>query len=63
MSQPDAISFLRGYTSDKGLIEHNPEKWLPERISQELPASGDATLKGKVRNDIRGKIQSGVLRV
>ena len=63
MPQPDAITFLRDYASEKGLVEHNPEEWLPARISQDLQPTGDSSLKGRIRNDIKGKIQRGVLRV
>ena len=51
-----AKDFLARYTK-------NPERWIPERIAQDLPATGDAALKGQERNDIKGKVINGVIRV
>ena len=51
-----AQDFLAKYTK-------NPERWIPERIAQDLPATGDAALRGKERNDVRGKVINGVIRV
>ena len=51
-----AKDFLDRYTK-------NPERWIPERIAQDLPAAGDAALKGAVRNDIKGKFANGILKV
>tara|TARA_R100001086_G_scaffold214134_1_gene130124 strand:+ start:174 stop:365 length:192 start_codon:yes stop_codon:yes gene_type:complete len=56
-SQVDpAKDFLAKYTK-------NPERWIPERIAQDLPATGEAALRGKERNDVRGKVINGVIRV
>ena len=56
-SQVDpAQDFLARYTK-------NPERWIPERIAQDLPATGDAALRGQERNDIKGKVINGVIRV
>tara|TARA_R100001082_G_scaffold83128_1_gene49869 strand:+ start:1100 stop:1288 length:189 start_codon:yes stop_codon:yes gene_type:complete len=41
----------------------NPENWIPDRIAQELPAVGDNALLGKERNDIKGKVMNGIIRV
>ena len=51
-----AQDFLAKYTK-------NPERWIPERIAQDLPATGEAALRGKERNDVRGKVINGVIRV
>ena len=51
-----AKDFLDRYTK-------NPERWIPERIAQDLPATGDAALRGQERNDIKGKVINGVIRV
>ena len=41
----------------------NPERWIPDRIAQDLPATGDAALRGQERNDIKGKVINGVIKV
>ena len=56
-SQVDSKNFLDEY------VAKNPERWIGERIAQDLPPTGDSSLKGRIRNDIKGKIQRGVLRV
>jgi|TARA_R100000152_G_C6677686_1_gene112362 hypothetical protein len=55
-SQLDPKSFLDHYTK-------NPERWIADRIAQDLPASGDAALRGQERNDIKGKVMNGIIRV
>jgi len=57
-SQVDSKSkaFLDGYVKD-------PTSWIASRIEQDLPAPGDSALKGSVRNDIKGKVDSGVIRI
>ena len=51
-----AKDFLDRYTK-------NPERWIPERIAQDLPTPGEAALRGSVRNDIKGKVASGIIKV
>ena len=41
----------------------NPERWIGDRIAQDVPAPGDGALRGTVRNDIKGKVDSGVIRI
>ena len=41
----------------------NPERWIGKRIADDLPDPGDGALKGSVRNDIKGKVDAGVIRV
>ena len=55
-SPVDAKPFLDNYVK-------NPENWIGERIAQDLPDPGDGALKGMVRNDIRGKVDSGVIKI
>ena len=56
-SQVDSKNFLDEY------VAKNPERWIGERIAQDLPAPGDAALNGSVRNDIKGKFANGILKV
>ena len=41
----------------------NPERWIGKRIAEDLPAPGDGALNGAVRNDIKGKVDAGIIRV
>jgi len=41
----------------------NPERWISDRIAQDVPAPGDSALNGTVRNDIKGKVDAGVIRI
>jgi hypothetical protein len=41
----------------------NPERWIGKRIAEDLPDPGDSALKGSVRNDIKGKVDAGVIRI
>ena len=56
-SQVDSKNFLDEY------VAKNPERWIGERIAQDLPAAGAAALNGSVRNDIKGKFANGILKV
>ena len=53
---PQAKSFLEAYV-------RNPERWIGKRIAEDLPAPGDAALDGAVRNDIKGKVDAGIIRI
>ena len=53
---PQSKAFLDEY------VKH-PERWIGKRIAEDLPAPGDGALSGAVRNDIKGKVDAGVLRV
>ena len=41
----------------------NPERWIADRIAQDVPTPGDSALNGTVRNDIKGKVDAGVIRI
>ena len=41
----------------------NPERWIGKRIAEDLPDPGDGAIKGSVRNDIKGKVDAGVIRI
>ena len=56
-SQVDSKNFLDDY------VAKNPERWIGERIAQDLPSTGDTALRGQERNDIKGKVINGVIRV
>ena len=53
---PQSKAFLDEYVK-------NPERWIGDRIAQEVPNPGDGALKGSVRNDIKGKVDAGVIRI
>tara|TARA_B100001094_G_scaffold130059_1_gene125937 strand:- start:223 stop:417 length:195 start_codon:yes stop_codon:yes gene_type:complete len=53
---PQSKSFLDEYVK-------NPERWIGDRIAQDVPNPGDSALKGAVRNDIKGKVDAGVIRI
>jgi len=53
---PQSKSFLDEYVK-------NPERWIGDRIEQDVPSPGDSALKGTVRNDIKGKVDAGVIRI
>tara|TARA_B100001094_G_scaffold313850_1_gene352085 strand:+ start:398 stop:592 length:195 start_codon:yes stop_codon:yes gene_type:complete len=57
-SQVDSKSkaFLDGYVKD-------PTSWIADRIAEDLPAPGDGALRGSVRNDIKGKVDAGIIRI
>tara|TARA_R100000700_G_C3143027_1_gene124220 strand:- start:188 stop:379 length:192 start_codon:yes stop_codon:yes gene_type:complete len=56
-SQVDSKNFLDDY------VAKNPEKWIGDRIAQDVPNPGDSALNGTVRNDLKGKIDAGVVRI
>ena len=56
-SQVDSKNFLNEY------VAKNPERWIGERIAQDLPTPGEAALKGSVRNDIKSKVASVIIKV
>tara|TARA_R100001510_G_C7610260_1_gene174052 strand:- start:432 stop:626 length:195 start_codon:yes stop_codon:yes gene_type:complete len=41
----------------------NPERYIGERIALEVPKPGDSAIKGSVRSDVKGKIDTGVIRI
>tara|TARA_R100000234_G_scaffold100706_1_gene69640 strand:+ start:659 stop:853 length:195 start_codon:yes stop_codon:yes gene_type:complete len=41
----------------------NPERWIGDRIAQDVPNPGDSALRGSVRNDVKGKVDAGVIRI
>tara|TARA_X000000368_G_scaffold407259_1_gene386501 strand:- start:8882 stop:9079 length:198 start_codon:yes stop_codon:yes gene_type:complete len=55
-NEKEAEQFLFDYT-------RNPENWLQDRIAEDIPGPGEGATQGKVRNDMFGKVQRGILRV
>ena len=53
---PQAKTFLDEYVK-------NPESWIGKRIEEDFPAPVDGELNGAVRNDIKGKVDAGIIRV
>jgi len=55
-STPESLAFLKNFAK-------NPDSWISERIVQDLPTVGREALDGSVRNDVKAKVQNGVIRV